>query len=159
MKNKIIILLLMVAIAILAYFAFIKPQNTNDNSQIPAGDTANKKDNLEILGNKNDLVSFSIVPGEKVSGVRNVTGSVQGGYFFEGNIIINILDADKNPLPYGPGYAQATTDWMTAGPVSFAFDLDFSAISKGPAYIEIHNDNPSDLREYDKNILIPIVIE
>lgn len=112
---------------------------------------------VEILGSKQDLVSFSIKPGSKVSGITNVFGSVQGGYFFEANILINILDSDKNLLK--SGNANATSDWMTSGPVTFDGTLDFSGLPKGPAYIEIHNDNASGLPENDKNILIPITIE
>lgn len=113
--------------------------------------------NTEILGNKNDLVSFSIKPGEKVSGITKIIGSVQGGYFFEANILVNILDADKNILK--SGQANATADWMTSGPVSFEGDADFSGLPSGPAYIEIHNDNASGLPENDKSILIPVIIE
>jgi hypothetical protein len=54
---------------------------------------------------------------------------------------------------------MATTDWMTSGPVSFEGKIDFSGLPQGPAYFEIHNDNPSDLPENDKSVLIPIVIE
>lgn len=111
----------------------------------------------EILGNKDDLVSFSILPGSKVSGVTSYSGVIKGAYFFEANIIINILDADKNVLKQSN--TMATTDWMTDGPVSFEGNIDFTGLSKGPAYFEIHNDNASDLPENDKSILIPIVIE
>ena len=50
-------------------------------------------------------------------------------------------------------------DWMTINPVTFEGNIDFTGLPKGPAYFEIHNDNPSDIRENDKSILIPIVIE
>ena len=109
-----------------------------------------------VLGNKEDLVSFSINPGATVSGVLDITGSVKGGYFFEGNILINILDSDKNILKNS--HVNAKTDWMTIEPVEFSTTLDITGLSKGPAYIEIHNDNASGLPENDKNILIPIII-
>jgi len=112
-----------------------------------------------ILGNANDLVSFSINPCDSVSGLTHVNAIIQGAYFFEGNILINILGENFNPLPYGPGHAQATTDWMTGGPVSFEFDIDFTPIPKGPGYIEIRNDNASGEPQYDKNILIPITVK
>ena len=122
----------------------------------PESQNNNVNTNTEILGNKQDLVYFSVEPGQKVSGPMTVLGSVRGAYFFEANILINILDVDKNVLKNG--YANATTDWMTVEPVSFEGNMDFSGLPKGPAYIEIHNDNPSDLRENDKSILIPIII-
>ena len=54
---------------------------------------------------------------------------------------------------------MATTDWMTAGEISFEGNIDFTNLPKGKAYFEIHNDNPSDIRANDKSILIPIIIE
>ena len=114
-------------------------------------------DRTKILGNKDDLVSFSILPGSKVHGVMSYRGVIKGGYFFEANIVINILDSDKKILK--ASNAMATDDWMTGGPVAFEGNIDFSALPKGPAYFEIHNDNASGLPEHDKSVLIPIVIE
>jgi hypothetical protein len=111
----------------------------------------------QIEGNKDDLVSFSVKPGDKVSGVLAYQGVVKGAYFFEANIRINILDKNKKVLKQD--HALATTDWMTAGPVSFGGIIDLTGLPKGDAYFEIHNDNPSDLPQNDKSILIPIVIE
>src|SRR3989338_6061022 len=171
-KNNIIIILLVVLIALLAYFAFLKTKSANDNFQIPAGDTANEKDdensykninqndNLEILGNKDDLVSFSISPGQEMSGVQKITGVIKGAYFFEGEMSFGIKGQTIIKTMSEPhGFATATTDWMTGDPVSFETTIDFSNFSKGPAYIEIHNDNASGLPEYNKSILIPIIIE
>lgn len=109
-----------------------------------------------IEGNTEDLVSFSVLPGQEVSGILNVAGAVQGGYFFEANIILNILDEDKDLLRQTNGNAK--TDWMTSGPVGFDSVLDFSGLKNGLAFIEIHNDNASGLPENDKSILIPVII-
>ena len=54
---------------------------------------------------------------------------------------------------------MATSEWMTAGPISFEGNIDFTGLPKGQAYFEIHNDNASGLPENDKSILIPIIIE
>ena len=113
--------------------------------------------NTGILGNENDLVLLSIVPNAKLSGMTIITGEVKGGYFFERNILVNILDKDKKVLRNG--YGTATTDWMTAEPVSFTSAVDFTGLTAGPAYLEIKNDNPSGDSTKDKSILIPIIIE
>lgn len=149
-SNKSIIVLLVVVLAVIAYLAYVNIKKT------PSVNTPTQS---QVLGNKDDLVSFSIVPGAEVSGQMHVTGSVKGGYFFENNIVITILDGNKQKTNYGPGHANGTSDWMTAEPVSFGFDIDWSTAQKGPAYIEIHNDNASGLPENDKSILIPIVIK
>ena len=58
----------------------------------------NYNTNREMLGNTADLINFSILPNTKVSGIKSYRGSIKGGYFFEANILINILDANKNVL-------------------------------------------------------------
>ncbi len=112
---------------------------------------------FEISGNKSDLISFSIAPGQRVSGIVKATGSVKNNYFFEGNIGVAIVDVNKKLLRQGHG--NSTTDWMTTGPVSFETTLDFTGLPKGIADIEIHNDNPSGLSGNSKSIFIPVVIE
>lgn len=117
----------------------------------------------EVEGNTNDLVSFSIQPGQEVSGKMKVTGIIKGGYFFEGNLPISIIDSSKQLTGYGPGHAVATTDWMTAGPVSFATDFDFTGMPKGSYYIKLTQDDPRDESEKAgykvKEILIPITVK
>ena len=123
----------------------------------PVVETPQNNADIGILGNGGDLVFLSVLPNAKVSGVLNLTGEVKGGYFFEGNILINVLDANKNVLSQGHG--TATTDWMTADPVTFTATVDFTSLPVGPAYLEIHNDNASGLPENDKSILVLIIIE
>ena len=159
MKNKskiITILIFVVIIFFVLIFYFIgsskkavAPVNIVDQTQelIP-------KEN--ILGNKDDLISFSIWPNTKVHGIVSYRGVIKGGYFFEGNIQINILDVNKKVLK--TSNAVAKTDWMTVLPVSFEGNIDFTGILNGPAYFEIHNDNASGLPEHDKSVLIPIII-
>jgi len=117
----------------------------------------------QIEGVKENLVSFSIKPGQKVSGLVHVVGSLKGNYFFEGSLPITILDANKKKTSYGPGYAKVTSDWMTSGPVSFSFDIDFTNVPKGKTYIEIKKDDPRDESEKGDTppteIFIPIMIK
>ena len=110
-----------------------------------------------IEGNKDDLISFSIVPGVHVHGILSYRGALKGGYFFEGNLPVNILDVNKKVLKQSNAIAK--TDWMTVESVDFEGNIDFTGLTPGPTYFEIHNDNPSGLSENDKNILVPIVID
>jgi hypothetical protein len=88
-----------------------------------------------------DVVSLSIAPGANVSHGQVVTGVLRGGYFFEANARGMILDAQKNVLASFP--IAATTDWMTAGEVSFTTTLSVPATAHGAGYFRIANDNPS----------------
>lgn len=112
-------------------------------------------------GNKEDLASFSIKPNQEVSGLIKSTGTISGGYFFEGSMPIQILDENKNKTNYGPEHANSTTDWMTAGPVSFSVDFDFTKIPKGKYYIKIIQDDPSggESGKVLHYVLIPITVK
>ena len=111
----------------------------------------------QIYGDSPDLISFSILPGQEVSGIVKFTGKLNGGYFFEGgNITVNVVTLSQQLLKRGVG--TPTSDW-TKSPVSFGGTLDFTSLPKGLADIRIMNDNKSGLAKNDKNILIPINIE
>ncbi len=112
-------------------------------------------------GNIEDLIALSLQPGQRVSGKMSVTGTIKGGYFFEGSFPVGILNAQKQPTTYGPGYATATTDWMTAGPVSFSFDLDLTQVPPGQYYIKFAQDDPSggESGKPIRSILIPITVQ
>jgi len=144
-------LVILGAVVLLLVVIFFLQKKSNTEVPTPSNE------NIEILGNEDDLVSFSFLPGTKVSGFMSYGGSIKGGYFFEGNIQINILDVNKNLLK--AGFATATSEWMTADPVIFSGSIDLTGLPVGPAYFEIHNDNASGLPENDKFIQIPIVIE
>ncbi len=159
--------MLLVALVVLIVFTFVlaflksKISNTGlaDDKKVEIIDkTMPKVENPGLIqGNKDDLISFSITPNTRVSKVVSYRGVVKGGYFFEANILVNVLDLNKKKVIQSN--AIATTEWMTAGPVDFEGYLDFSKAPKGNGYIEIHNDNASGIPENDKSILIPIIIE
>lgn len=156
-NNKILILLSLVIITFVIVYVFIAPKSVT----APVVENKDITTAPHIEGNTNDLVSFSIQPGQEVSGKMKVTGVIKGGYFFEGNLPMIILDANKNITLYGPGHATATTDWMTAGPVSFETEFNFSTMPKGEAYIKIIQDDPSGGESGIpvQSIIIPILIK
>src|ERR1035437_3191592 len=83
----VLIILMVIAIKIMlrneeVYFGGFQkeaPIVTIDKTQAPI-----PKDNL--LGNKDDLISFSIWPNTKVHGILSYRGVIKGAYFFEANI-------------------------------------------------------------------------
>lgn len=150
-SSKIFLVSLIIVIIVVLFFTLVSNKEKKIlNNNVSSVET-------KILGNEKDLVSFSVNPGQSVTGILNVTGVVRGGYFFEGNILLNILDSDKKILRESNG--KAKTEWMTAVPVTFEGELVFTMLPRGRAFIEIHNDNASGLPENDKSILIPIIIE
>lgn len=137
-------------------YVVLAPQITENNEVIDKSmPPLDNKD--QLLGNRDDLISFSIEPNSRVHGIISYRGIIKGGYFFEANILIGVADINKKIILQSN--AMATTDWMTAGPVSFEGNINFGSLPKGSAYIQIHNDNASGLPENNKFILIPIVID
>ena len=147
----------LVFLGVVVFFLQMTPATTVIEDNLNPNLINNYNTNREMLGNTADLINFSILPNTKVSGIVSYKGSIKGAYFFEANIQINILDANKNVLKNSN--ATATTNWMTVEPVEFEGNIDFTGLPKGQAYFEIHNDNASGLPENDKSILIPIIIE
>ncbi len=153
-KLNTVLLLVLIILMVIA----IKIMLRNEATYLPfLASNQTQTQTPPIEGNKDDLVSFSILPGTKVHGVVSYRGVVKNSYFFEANILVGVLDANKKNILQSN--AHSTTDWMTSGPVSFEGNLDFSKLTKGPAFIELHNDNASGIPAKDKSILIPIVIE
>lgn len=163
-KLNSVLLLILIILVSGAIYIMLQNKETYLNvfkKQIPIENVIDKTQepmqNKEgISGNKDDLISFSIAPYTKVHGILSYRGVIKGGYFFEGNILINILDKNKKVLKRSN--AVAKTDWMTTEPVNFEGNIDFTGLPKGPAYFEIHNDNASGLREDDKFVSIPIIV-
>ncbi len=153
LNKKIIIPVVVVLLFILGVLFYGNFLNKNKNQ------TQENLPSLEVLGNKDNLLSFSILPGSTIPRNLDYIGVIEGGYFFEGNILINILDKDKNLLK--AGYANATSDWMTSGPVAFQGALDLSNLPKGFIYIQILQDDPSGGESGlpVKEIFLPVFIE
>lgn len=152
--GKIVSIIIVLAVIFGIVFILQKPVNT-ENTEEPV--VANYDKTL-LVGNAEDLVEFSIYPNALMpQGILSYKGIIKGAWFFEGNILINILDVNGNLLK--ASNAVAKTDWMTEGAVEFEGNIDFTGLPAGPAYFEIHNDNASGEPQFDKFIQIPIVIQ
>lgn len=156
--KTILILLVITAIGIALYFLTKQPV-VDENTLGQVENNPNLILDNEILGPSEDLVAFSVLPGTTLpKSVLNFDGVIKGAWFFEANILINILNTDEVLLK--AGNATATSDWMTVEPVAFSGTIDLSGLPTGPAYLEIRNDNPAGPDEgINKNILLPIIIE
>ena len=154
--NSVLLVVLIILMVIALKFMF-KNKEVYVDPLLPQK-TEEKINKAEMSGKTEDLISFSIVPGAKMpSGILSYRGEIKGGWFFEANILINILDKNKKLLK--ASNAVATSDWMTAGPVDFEGNIDFTGLPKGGAFFEIHNDNASGEPVNDKSIQIPVIIQ
>lgn len=163
--NSVLLVILIVLMVIALRFMFQNKETylptENNITESESTNTALPplSDKEGILGDKDNLVSFSIRPMSKVRGILSYRGELEGGYFFEANVLINILDSNKKVLKQSNGVA--TTDWMTVEGVAFEGNIDFTGLPKGNAYFEIKQDDPSggESGKPIKSIQIPIIIE
>jgi len=79
--NTILIFVLIVLMVIALRFMY-KNQETYLPVLQQENEVKQQVNNAEILGNKDDLVAFSIMPNTKVKGVVSYRGIVKGAYFF-----------------------------------------------------------------------------
>lgn len=111
-------------------------------------------DDRKVLDINSELVSFSVAPHSNVSGVVTATGSIKGGYFFEGQAQGFLLNINKNEIKKFP--VTAVGDWMTSEPVSFTATFDATGVPSDFGYIRIANDNPSGDISKNKYVDIPV---
>jgi len=96
------------------------------------------------------------LPGATLVSPAVVRGQARGGWFFEGEITLQLLDGERNVL--ARGFATAQANWMTNGFVPFEGTLTFESragVTEG--VLVVKNNNPSDNRDLDEAIAIPVV--
>ena len=152
----IVIVLVLIVLGVLAYLLARKPAATVTPSPADTADTGQAQ---TYSGDVADLVSVSVAPGTEFSyGTKiTLTGSIKGGYFFEGTAHGMLIDA------YGQVGSQfpltATGEWMTDGPVAFSAQVSFPVGVGSDRYLlRLENDNPSGDTTHDKHIDIPIYL-
>lgn len=90
------------------------------------------KDKVRVVAPKPQVVITNPV---------TITGSVSGTWFFEGQIISRVVDAQGNVLGQGPLVAMG--DWMTIESVGFSGVIPFSLSKTKDGFVIIEADNPS----------------
>ncbi len=109
-----------------------------------------------IVDYSSQLELTSPKPGSEIKSPLTVIGRLKGGWFFEANAGLALLDQNKQPITVTN--IMATTDWMTADWVSFKGTVGFPVEYKGKSgYLQISNDNPSGMPENEKKILVPVL--
>ncbi|MBU1032635.1 MAG: GerMN domain-containing protein [Patescibacteria group bacterium] len=94
------------------------------------------------------------LPGEVVESPISVRGRAFGTWFFEGDLPVSVLDADKNLLGISP--ATALGEWMTEDFVSFEAEISFEKPKTATGFVRVMKDNPSGLSKYDNHFDVPV---
>ncbi len=103
-----------------------------------------------------DMIKLDLVrPGVTVLPKFIVSGEARGPWFFEASFPVEVLDKDGKQI--AQGIAQAQGEWMTEEFVPFRAELNVGDYS-GAATIVLKKDNPSDMRENDASLSVPVEV-
>ncbi len=116
---------------------------------------------IENLGNKLEMLDsinlISIQPNQKISSPLVLEGSAKAWYF-EGNFPVILTDWDGEII--AQGFVSSVGEWMTNEFVPFKGILEFEKPDfDNRGTLILQKDNPSDKRELDEALEIPVLFE
>ncbi len=105
-----------------------------------------------------DIRVFSPQVQETVTSPIVIRGEARGGWFFEADFPIALLDSRGQEV--ARVVARAQSDWMTENYVPFAAELVFPPLTDGAvqAQLVFEKNNPSGLSEHADSFVLPIVL-
>ena len=138
--KKLVIVLGVIILVLLGILFFYNP------AEGPAGTLPNNPPaSQEAISPDGRVTVFSPLEGALVASPASITGSVDGGgWFNEAVFPIKVLDGDGTVI--GQGSAQAggaPGRWMSTGTVSFSASISFTAPKYATGTIVLAKDNPS----------------
>jgi hypothetical protein len=159
--TAILVTILVILVGIGAYYALrdTGPNGAPTNGTGQNGGTVNNGTGATTTPPvSNDMIRVtSPTPNSSVRSPLTITGEARGGWYFEASFPVEMLDANGRRL--GIHYAEAQGEWMTNKFVPFRSTLTFSTPTTSTGTLVLHKDNPSDMRELDDKIEIPIRFE
>ncbi len=96
-------------------------------------------------------------PNQVISSPLTITGEARGGWFFEADFPVKLLDGKGDEIAVH--YATAESDWMTEDFVPFKATIEFKKPDTEIGYLVLEKDNPSGLKENDASLIIPVRFE
>ena len=93
----------------------------------------------------------------RITSPLRVRGTALGRWFSEGEVSLELRDEDGQTL--ARGFASAQGPWMVQGPVPFDGTLAFRTAGSGQkAWLVVKRNNPSDRRDLDREVRIPVIL-
>jgi hypothetical protein len=100
----------------------------------------------------------SPAPGAVIKSPLSIRGRARGTWFFEGDFPVVLEDTNGNIV--ANGFVTAQGDWMTKEFVPFAGTLSFAGHDQTDrGSLVFKKDNPSDQRELDDAMAIPVFFQ
>jgi hypothetical protein len=120
-----------------------------------AGTDITDKENDASADDLSDLIIVDFPsPGQVIASPLDISGQARGTWFFEASFPVRLLDAEGNII--AEHYAMTDEEWMTEEFISFSSRLEFVAPETETGTLLLIKDNPSDIREYDAQLEIPV---
>lgn len=108
-----------------------------------------------VFPDKSDLIKISNPKSNQIIvSPLSISGEARGTWFFEGSFSGELLD--ENGESVSNFLAEAQGEWMTTEFVPFKATLEFTKPKTQTGVLVFHKDNPSDMREFDDELRIPV---
>jgi hypothetical protein len=118
-----------------------------------------KKTFTKDIGNELEKIDLIMIesprPNMEIQSPFLIKGVARGYWYFEASFPIRLFDANGKEIALA--IATAKSDWMTTEFVSFEAILEFDKPDTKSGVIVFEKDNPSDLRDNDDYLIMPIV--
>jgi|GEM_PF-877816 len=124
----------------------VESNKGEEESELP-GDLDKKEE-------EKDIIVESPGPNEVISSPLVIKGEARGTWFFEANFAVRILDGNGDEIAVH--YAEALDEWMTEDFVPFRAEIEFEKPATDIGFLVLEKNNPSDIREYDDELIIPV---
>ena len=124
-----------------------------DSDDTEAGTAGDKEDN-EADALSDQIIVSTPLPDQLITSPLIITGKARGTWFFEATFPVSLLDSNGNVLTLH--YAATEEGWMTEDFISFAATIEFEDLETGTGFLVLDKNNPSDIHEYDAQLVIPV---
>jgi len=138
-------------------------QDTSDKeSEEAISDVTETDTSDDIESNEADALSDQIIvtdpiPDQLITSPLIITGEARGTWFFEATFSVKLLNSNGEVLALH--YAITEEEWMTEDFISFTANIEFGDPQTAAGILILDKNNPSDIREYDAQLVIPVRFE
>ena len=120
----------------------------------PETDNPYEEEIIETDDLSDQIIVTYPIPDQLITSPFLITGEARGTWFFEANFPISLLDLNDNVLVLH--YVATEEEWMTEDFISFAASMEFDEPETATGFLILDKNNPSDIREYDAQLVIPV---
>jgi len=157
-------ILALIGLSIVAIL-FLAAARTFTSKHADVATSTASTDVISTSTNAADLIHVTFPQaGAAITSPLKVTGEARGNWYFEASFPVTVVDWDGKIIGQGP--VQAKGDWMTTDFVPFEGTVNFTKpkCAVGTDYCKhgsviFKKDNPSDMRQFDASIEIPVIFQ